>query len=69
MMNSWTDMTDEEVVFCRKINNFFCSLHLLVVFADVSCEIINKFVNNYSSTESDTLDDDDDDDGSDGKLR
>lgn len=39
----WEQMNDIERDTCGRMNNFFCGLHILVNFADVCAEALNKF--------------------------
>jgi len=43
----WNLLSDEEKNICSRMNNFFCSLHLLVNFADVCSETLQKFESSY----------------------
>ena len=52
VMQNWHDMSIDEQVKVSKIHNFYCALHLLVAFADVTTESIHKFEKLHSSSSS-----------------
>jgi hypothetical protein len=41
----WDALSEDEIRVMSRMNNFFCSLHLLVNFADVCAEALLKFEN------------------------
>ena len=43
----WNLLSDEEKNICSRMNNLFCSLHLLVNFAYVCSETLQKFESSY----------------------
>ena len=47
MVKDWEDMNDKERVLCSCMNNFFCSLHLLVGMADCTSLALKKFESMY----------------------
>ena len=58
----WEDFTNEERSSCTKMNNFFCTLHLLVNFADVCAEALTKFEKHFIEAASQPTDIDEEDD-------
>ena len=61
VISGWDSLSDEEKEQCAKMNNFFCSLHLLVGMADTCSETLNKFNElNVDDTEDEGSDKDED---------
>ncbi|KAJ8314574.1 LOW QUALITY PROTEIN: hypothetical protein KUTeg_006724 [Tegillarca granosa] len=62
MKDGWTDLTDNQKMLCSKVNNFFCSLHLMVNMAECASPILKKFEKMNVSPSDDDISDEDDDD-------
>ncbi|XP_046550545.1 uncharacterized protein LOC124260311 [Haliotis rubra] len=43
LVETWEEMSNEEKSNCSKINNFFCGLHLLINFAEVTNQVLKKY--------------------------
>ncbi|CAG2222546.1 unnamed protein product [Mytilus edulis] len=61
-VQNWDELSADERDVCSKMNNFFCSLHLLVNFADVCSVALGKFEKLFNkSLGAETLEADSDD--------
>ena len=54
IVGDWSLLSDEEKSTASRMNNFFCSLHLLVNFADVCGEALHKFESLYLKDQDDS---------------